>query len=371
MKNESDEFVALARDIHRRAVIIDTHCDTTQRLMADDWNIAQRHSEGHVDLPRLREGGVDAVFFAVFAGGLGGPIGPAQEARRQIRRLHDTAQRHTEEIAVSTTADDIRRAKTHGRLAMLIGIEGGHLIEDDLDILNEFHHDGATYLTLTHALHTNWADSSGVHEALAPRHGGLTDFGREVIREMNGLGMMVDVSHVSDATFWNVLETSTAPVLATHSSCRAVAPHRRNLSDEMIRALAACGGSVQINFAAAFLDPHHPPLDTVKVREWFAAGGPSSRKVTTHVTPFERLVDHVDHALQLVGPDHVGIGSDFDGVPALPEGMEDCAKLPRLTAALFQRGYGEADLAKVLGGNVLRIMEACRQRAGIKRHEPG
>jgi len=366
----SDDNVALARALHRRVIVVDTHCDTTQRLMNPDWDPAIRHADGHIDWPRLRDGGVAAVFFAVWAQATADSRGGmADAADAQIRRLQEVARRHTDAVVGAQTAQDIRQAKAQGRLAMLIGIEGGHLIDDSLDVLGRFRRRGATYLTLTHALHTNWADSAGVHEPLAPRHGGLTEFGRDVIRELNRLGMMVDVSHVSDDTFWQVLDVSETPVIATHSSCRAVAPHRRNVSDDMIRSLAARGGTVHINFASAFLDPDYPPPDPKLVHEWFSAGGAPRRRVTNHVTRFEWLVDHLDHALQLVGPDHVGIGSDFDGVPSLPEGMEDCSKLPYLTAALLQRGYSTADLEKVLGANVLRVMEACQsyaQRGGLR-----
>jgi membrane dipeptidase len=192
-------------------------------------------------------------------------------------------------------------------------------------------------------------------------HGGLTDFGREVVRELNHLGMMVDVSHVSDDTFWDVMETSSAPIVASHSSCRAVSPHRRNLNDEMIQAVARSGGVVQINFHAGFVDPTFPSIDPQVIHEWWESDPADRQPLTDHITPLSVLIDHFDHAIRLVGPDHVGIGSDFDGVPALPAGMEDCSKLPNLTAALLQRGYSEEDLKKVLGENVLRVMEQCQR----------
>jgi len=216
-------------------------------------------------------------------------------------------------------------------------------------------------MTLTHAAHTDWADSSGVHQELAPRHGGLADFGREVIREMNRLGMMVDLSHVSDATIRDVLSTSAAPVLASHSSCRAVSPHRRNLSDELIQAIARSGGTVQINFHPRFVDPNFPPIDEKLIAEWWHGGGVLRKPLTDHRTPLSTLVDHFEHAIRLVGYEHVGIGSDFDGIPAVVEGMEDCSKLPALTAELLQRGHREDDLTKVLSENVLRVMERCQQ----------
>ncbi|MEK6799579.1 MAG: dipeptidase [Planctomycetota bacterium] len=350
-----------AREIHRCAVVIDSHCDTTQRLMDPTFDLSQRHQSGHVDIPRLREGGVDAVFLAVFAAGPL-PLGAGPPAARaQLRRIHETVRQHAEVLSLARSAADVGRAKSAGKIAVLPAIEGGYLLDDSLEVLREFHDAGATYLTLTHAFHTHWADSSGVHEALEPLHGGLTEFGREVVKELNRLGMMVDVSHASDETFWEVLETSKAPVFASHSSCRAVCPHRRNLSDEMIRAIAQSGGVVQINFAAGFVDSAFPLPDPKAMQAWLANLQVPPPKVTDHRTPLSLLVDHFDHALQLVGPKHVGLGSDFDGVPALPDGMQDCSMLPNLTAALLDRGYDEADLVMILGGNLLRLMDACER----------
>jgi len=359
MNHRAEEHLQRAIALHREAVVIDTHCDTTQRLADPTWSITRRDPYGHVDLPRLREGGVDALFLAAYAPELEKPGDGIAAVTGQIGRIHEAAARHADQIVLARSAVDVRAAKTAGKVALLIAVEGGHLIEDSIEVLRDYREKGAMYLTLTHSFHTNWADSSGVREDLAPRHGGLTDFGKEVVRTLNRLGMMVDVSHVSDATFWDVLETSSAPVIASHSSCRAVAPHRRNLSDEMIRAIAETGGVVQINFALHFVDATAPPLSGDALRRWLDGGGVMREPVTDHVTPLAMLVDHFDHALQLVGPEHVGIGSDFDGVPALPAGMEHCGKLPHLTAALLARGYTEARLAPMLGENVLRVMEAC------------
>lgn len=331
--------------------------------MRDDWDFSARHADGHVDIPRLREGGVSAVFLAAYVPGRGKPGSLAAAAQAQLDRIHATARSFEEDLQFARNSAEVRRAKSDGKIALLIGIEGGHLIEGSLDILREFSERGAVYMTLTHAFHTDWADSSGVHDDLAPLHGGLTAFGRDVVREMNRLGMMVDVSHVSDSTFWDVLDASTAPVIASHSSCRAIAAHRRNLSDEMIRAIAQRGGVVQINFAAAFVDPTFPPLSSRIVEEWSSRGGFKKSPFARHVTPLSVLVDHFEHALRLAGPEHVGIGSDFDGVAALPRGMEDCSKLPNLTAELLQRGHSEATLAKVLGGNILRVMDGCQPHA--------
>jgi len=363
MTDVDHPFAAEAAELHRRCLVIDTHCDTTQLLMRDDWSFDERHVEGHVDIPRLKVGGVGAIFLAVYQKGpLPSGEGPAA-ARNQIDCIRDSTLRYPSQLCAATRSEDIRRARSEGRIAVLTAVEGGYLIDDSLDVLQEFHGLGVVYMTLTHAFHTNWADSSGVHQDLSPKHGGLTSFGRDVIRRMNRLGMIVDVSHVSDAAFWDVVETTEAPILATHSSCRAVSPHRRNLSDDMIRAIAETGGSVQINFASAFIDPDFPRYDPSAAEQWPGVGASPVPPPLDHVTPFRRLVDHFEHAVRLVGPDHVGIGSDFDGVLMLPSGMEDCSNLPRLTAELMARGFKEADLRKILGENVLRVMDACQRIA--------
>jgi membrane dipeptidase len=359
--------LASARRLHRRALVVDTHCDTTQRLSKPDFVFGRRHDTGHVDIPRLRAGGVDALFLAVWASQPSQPGEGIREARRQLDLIDETIERFPADLAAAHTAYDIERARAGGRIAVLRAIEGGHLIEDSLDTLREYHARGATYMTLTHAWNTSWADSSGLYEPVAPRHGGLTEFGREVLSEMNRLGMMIDLSHASDETFWQALEVSRAPVLVTHSSCRAVRPHCRNITDEMMRALADSGGVVQINFSAAFVDADYPPLNPASLKAMMA-GEPPPDEVLAHGTPLDKLVDHFEHALGVVGPAHVGIGSDFDGVGHLPTGMEDCSKLPNLTAELLRRGVREDDLTLVLGQNVLRVMRRCAEVADELRH---
>lgn len=358
-----DERLAQALALHRKATVIDSHVDTTQRTLNPEWDFSRRHEDGHVDLVRLREGGVSGVFFAVFALPNSEPGACVAAAKAQFAAIHRTIESHANKMTLCRTADDVHRARASGKLAALPAIEGGHLIECSLDVLREFRDRGAVYMTLTHAAHNDWADSAGVHAELPPRHGGLTDFGRQVIREMNRLGMMVDVSHVSDDTVRDVLEASSAPVIASHSSCRAVSQHRRNLSDELIRAIADRGGVVQINFHPGFIDPDFPEIPESAIAEWWHGGGVMRKPLTDHRTPLSLLVDHFDHAIELVGYDHVGIGSDFDGIPAVTEGMEDCSKLPFLTAELLRKGHREADLIKVLGQNILRVMDACHNEA--------
>jgi len=352
-----------ARALHHRAAVVDTHVDTTQRLADEAWNFTSRHSEGHVDLPRMKDGGIDAMFFAVFAAGPLAKGDGIRAAREQIRHIQTLATQFPDDVVFAVTADDVREAKAQGKVAIILAIEGGYLIEDSLDILNEYRSAGAAYMTLTHAFHTTWADSAGVHQDLKPLHNGLTTFGREVVKEMNRIGMMVDISHVSDKTFWDVLDVTTSPPIATHCSCRAVSPHRRNLTDEMMKAIADRDGVVQINFAAGFIDPNYPPINPDRVKAFFQQGCPANVRLTDHITPLSILVDHFDHALTLIGPDHVGIGTDFDGIPALPDDMHDCSYLPNLTALLLDRGYDEEALAKVLGSNALRVMDACQSIA--------
>ena len=266
-----------------------------------------------------------------------------------------------------------------------MGVEGGHAIDSDLAMLRMFFALGARYMTLTHTNHTPWADTS----SKPPEHNGLTDFGRQVVREMNRLGMMVDISHVSDKTFTDVLETSAAPVIASHSSCRALADVPRNMTDDMLRAIAAKGGVVHINFYEGFLDQgFQQRLDGLKAEQSQqdeienqapkfgdrSRVGPEVRKINTQRiaklgrVPLSKLLDHFEHAVKIAGVDHVGLGSDFDGVDdLLPEGMEDASKIPNLVAGLMERGFSDADILKILGGNTLRVMRAVES---VAQHSP-
>jgi membrane dipeptidase len=387
----ADEIAERARRIHADAIVIDTHIDTTQRLLRPEWSFFERHQPpdpaargrgtgNHVDYPRMREGGLDAAFFSIFISGeTTGPIA-VRRALEQIDAVRRLAEQHPEEMVLATSAADVRAAHKTGRVATLMGVEGGHMIDDSLAMLRSFAGLGVSYLTLTHSEHTGWADSSG-HPA---KHDGLTAFGKDVVRELNRLGMMVDVSHVSDKTFWDALATSRAPLLASHSSCRALAGHPRNMTDEMIKALAAKGGVIQINFMAGYIDndlylaqearrprtealraelerklpgPENAEKRMTEMRAAMAAIEPPLPKVS-----WERIVDHIDHAAKLAGPEHVGLGSDFDGA-GMPLGMEDCSQLPKITEALLRKGYSEAQVRGVLGENLLRLMERVAQVA--------
>ena len=382
----ADDISSRARVLHFSSLVFDTHTDTPQRILFDRFDLATRDREGCVDIPRLREGGVGAVFFALWV-----PVGISGEAAtRRARDLLDAtvaeAQRHGEQLVLCTSTADVQSARSSARIAVLLGLEGGHAINADLAVLREFHARGVRYVTLTHNAATEWADSSSA----APRHHGLTDFGREVIREMNRLGMLVDVSHVSDATFDDVLETSRAPVVASHSCCRTLCDAPRNLDDPMIRRLAAGGGVIHITFHDSFLSQEYATAYRALAAESAARQEAiiekygenearilmegqrwSDQAIRAGKLPqvsWERIVEHIDHAVSVAGADHVGIGSDFDGA-FMPEGMEDASKLPRITEGLFRRGYADADVRQILGENTLRVMAEAEQIGKELREE--
>lgn len=363
-----------ASELHFKSLFIDTHVDTTQRLVFGDFDLAVRHEDGSVDIPRLREGGVDAVFFAIWTPGTVTGSAAVERAYAQFEAIRAHVTAHSQELVLARSASDILEARNSGRIALLIGIEGGHLIRNELEILRSYYDLGARYMTLTHGLNVDWADAS----TDKPKNNGLTPFGREVIREMNRLGMMVDISHVSDQTFYDVLAASQAPVIATHSSCRARCDAPRNLSDAMIGALAANGGVIQINFHMGFLSQDFrnawkrnsglsneiearvkehcgenlacQMLEASKIVRELVAQGKLPR------VDCSEIVEHLCHAVNVAGAAHVGIGSDFDGAD-MPYGMEDASHLPKITLALLEKGYAESDIHKILGGNTLRLMQ--------------
>lgn len=366
-----EELRERAHRIHASSIVIDGHNDVTSFILDYGYDLGMDGADPSkrdatlywlppvrwllprpeggtlrmdTDLRRLRAGGVDAQFFSIFAQPRFLPDHARARAMDMIDALERQLERHPGDLELALTAADVRRIAAAGRIAALMGLEGGHAIENDLGNLREFYARGIRYMTLTWMNTNDWADSS-TDDA---RHGGLTGFGREVVREMNRLGMLVDVSHVSDETFFDVIETTRVPVIASHSSMRALADHPRNMTDEMLRALARNGGIVMINFSENFIDPDKAGV-WPSVRHWFAHLGWQD-------TPLEMLVDHFEHAIRVAGIDHVGLGSDFDGVLFLPEGMKDVSDFPNLTRELLRRGHSEADVRKVLGGNFLRVM---------------
>jgi len=354
---------ARAARVHDQAIVVDTHIDTTQMLGREGWDFMARHDsargpggEGsHVDLPRMKAGGLDAAFFSIYmAGTVTGPEA-VKRSLVMIDNVRRLSEQHPNDIVLATTAADIRAAAKAGKIATLMGMEGGHMIDDSLNVLRDYQRLGVRYMTLTHSVNTNWADSSGDK----PAHNGLTDFGRDVVREMNRLGMMVDISHVADKTFWDALEVSTAPLLASHSSCRAISGHPRNMTDDMIKALAAKGGVIQINYEVTFLD--NDRNEASRKREGLSRDEQAKLPPLPAVS-WEKIIEHIDHAVKLVGATHVGLGSDFDGA-TMPQGMDDVSMLPKITAALLAKGYSEQDVTNILGGNLLRLMEQVEARA--------
>jgi membrane dipeptidase len=344
--------------LHHEALVIDTHCDVTLRLMGSPaYDLGKRNSAGHVDLVRMKEGGLDAEFLAVW-------VDPYRfkgrqlwaRAMRMFDAIHAAVKRYPSLARLALSAADVERTVGEGKLALLIGVEGGHAIGDFssekvvLDRLKELHRRGARYLTLTWMTSNPLAGSSGDEG----RAGGLTALGRRVVRTMNDLGMMVDLSHVSDRTFFDALEISRSPVIASHSSMRHLAKQVRNVSDEMLRALKKNGGVVCVNFFSGFLEDRW-------MRELKRVGKEGKHRIKR--SELGVLADHIDHAVKVAGVDHVCLGSDFDGISAPPVGLEDASKLPALTAELARRGYSARDLRKVLGQNVLRVMRENERRA--------
>ncbi|MBK5292910.1 MAG: dipeptidase [Acidobacteriia bacterium] len=367
--------------VHRSALLIDTHNDVTSETVKG-LDIGPLRQQGHTDLVRLKQGGVGAVFFAAYVSGTYAQGNrAANRAMEMIDTIrHDIVGRHPTDFELALTADGIAAARKKGRIAALIGIEGGHAIEDSLRLLRNFHALGVRYMTLTHNNSNHWADSAG--DANKPNNG-LSGFGREVVREMNRLGMMVDISHASDKTFYDVLEASTVPPFASHSSCRSLANIPRNMTDAMITALGKKGGLVQINFGCEFLNQKSAETSTwanpkiaegLRQRANAQAAGEKARaellkKLTSEAdakmarATLEDAVAHIDRVVKLAGIDTVGIGSDYDGVGCVPVGLEDVSKFPALTRALLEKGYSPADVHKIYGGNLLRLMREAEKAA--------
>ena len=362
-----------AKKLHFSSIVIDTHDDTTQRLLDPQFDLGARHSDGSIDIPRMRDGGLSALFFSIWIPSkITGPQA-VKQALDQIDAVRETVRNHPNDLALATTADEIRTARQQNKIAALLGVEGGHMIANDLGVLRSFAALGVRYMTLTHTGNTDWADSS----TDKAEHNGLTDFGKDVVREMNRLGVIVDVSHVSDKTFYDVLATSKAPVFASHSSCRALCDAPRNMTDDMIRDLAKHGGVIQINYHVGFLSQEfrdveaaHPELQKgieaeIKKRCGddegcsLVAGDQIVRDyVQASKLPrvdWTKIIEHIDHAVKVAGIDHVGLGSDFDGA-MMPFGMEDASHLPQITEALLQKGYSDPDIRKILGENTLRLL---------------
>lgn len=369
---ESTRPADRAGRIHHDAVLFDAHCDTLLRIADEKLDLGRRARDGHLDLVRMAEGGVDVQVFAVY-------VEPREMHRVRSRTfelldtIHAELARHPGRVALARTVDEALGIVRRGKIAAFLGLEGGYALEDDPAVLELLHDRGVRYMTLTWRFNTGWADGSEDK----PRHNGLTPLGRRIVREMNRLRMVIDVSHASDATFWDVLETTTQPVIASHSNARALTDHVRNLSDEMLRAVAKNGGVVGIGFAAAFLDEKFrsrgaalierlkPEIERTKsCKDTAAVCRERLKQLYRRVAgqlprvSIERVIDHIDHVARVAGIDHVGLGSDFDGYTTGPAELSDCSRLPLITQRLLARGYSPADVKKILGGNFLRVFRA-------------
>jgi len=377
-QSANDTMTSRARQLHNRAIVVDGHADTPQRMIDRHFDIGVRHADGNVDLPRMRDGGLDAIFFSIWVPGTVTGPNAVKRALAQIEAVRDAVRTHPSELSLALTAADIRQAAAEHKVAALMGVEGGHMIRNDLGVLRTYASLGVRYLTLTHNYNTAWADAATAR----PQHDGLTPFGKDVIRELNRLGLMVDISHVSDKTFADVLEVSAAPVIASHSSCRVFSDSPRNMTDDMIRALARQGGVMMINYNASFLSeefrvaPRRKAYaERLREAEKTCQGNQACRTMATErvnqeamqsgllpKVTWEKIIEHIDHAVKIAGVDHVGLGSDFDGA-TMPLGMEDVSRLPAITGALLKRGYSEPDIEKILGANILRVMEQVERKS--------
>ena len=369
----ADDIAQRARKLHLSSIVVDTHDDTTQRLLDGDFDLLPRNGSGSIDIPRMKEGGLAAIFFSIWIPSKINGSEAVKHALDQIDAVREQVRRHPTETTLATTAAEIREARKNGKIAALMGVEGGHMIASDLGVLRSYAALGVRYMTLTHSGNDEWADSS-TDKAV---HNGLTDFGKNVVREMNRLGVMVDISHVSDKTFYDALDVSRAPLIASHSSCRAICDAPRNMTDQMIKDLAAKGGVIQINYHVGFLsqefrdaekaDPEINKAISAEVQKrcgekegcQLIEGDKITREyVEKGKLPrvdWTKIIEHIDHAVKVGGVDHVGLGSDFDGAN-MPYGMEDASKLPKITEALLRKGYSEGDVKKILGENTLRVM---------------
>jgi membrane dipeptidase len=374
----ADDVAQRARKLHTEAIVVDTHLDAPDQLARKWADVAVRGATDHFDIHRARQGGLTAPFFSIYVAASYAEGGAARRALDLIDLTHRVVDGHIKDMMMAGSVADIRAAKQAGKIAVLMGIEGGHAIEDSLGVLRQMYRAGIRYMTLTHTNTNNWADSSGpfYQPDFDPKksavHGGLSEFGRDVVKEMNRLGMIVDISHVSDATVEDVLAVSRAPVMASHSSCRAISNMPRNLTDAQIKEVASKGGLVMINVGSGFLDqkvydqftamlakvkPDYLRLkaqyakDPAKLRDemrklYSKAGRPGR-------TSWTKVVEHIEHVIKVGGEDAVGFGADFDGIEDPPIGFEDTALYPKITEELLRRGHSEARVKKVLGDNFL------------------
>jgi membrane dipeptidase len=378
-----------ALQIHRRAIVIDTHNDVTTPMTNDDFDLSGTPPTPYrTNIERMKKGGLTAEFFSLYVK----PWyvehgGSARRTLDMIDSVYRAVERHPRDLMFATSVADIRRAKRQGKIAALMGIEGGHAIEDSLPTLREFYRLGVRYMTLTWNNTNNWADAGRGEK----KHQGLSDFGKEVVREMNRLGMMIDVSHVSDETMSDALEVSKAPIIASHSSARALSNVPRNIPDDLLKRIAKNGGVIHVNFYSVFVDTNTvSPQSTARDERLKAQQAAIDKKYKNDPErraeesdkleaanplpplPISKLIDHIDHIVKVAGIDHVGIGADFDGANDMPEGAQDVSMLPNITYELLKRGYSERDIRKILGENLLRAFaEAERVARSMSRSISG
>lgn len=365
------------RAIHESAIIIDTHADTPGRLVDENFDLGQDAGSGYLDFNKIKAGNLGAEFFSIWVEPQANKGNESKRALDMIDSVYEQARRHPDKMMMAFSTRDIMTAHREHKLAALMGVEGGHAIEGDIRILRDYYRLGVRYMTLTWSNTNEIGDSSGdMTNKNIQHHDGLTDFGRQVVLEMNRLGMMVDISHVADSTFYQTIELSRAPVIASHSSARALTSAPRNMTDEMLVALARKNGVAQANFYCAFISQKYfdgahklaadKDPDYLKVQELFIKPQtPATAKELAEAKarlapklprpPLSDLIDHIDHMVKVAGVDHVGLGSDFDGIDCSPQGLDSAADLPKITEALYQRGYKATDIDKILGGNLLRV----------------
>jgi len=377
-----------ALQIQRRAIVIDTHNDVTTPMTNDDYDLSGTPPAPYrTSIARMKQGGLTAEFFSLYVK----PWyvehgGSARRTLDMIDSVYRAVERNPRDLMIATSVTDIRRAKRQGKIAALMGIEGGHAIEDSLATLREFYRLGVRYMTLTWNNTNNWADAGRGEK----KHHGLSDFGKEVVREMNRLGMLVDVSHVSDETMSDALDVSKAPIIASHSSARALSNVPRNIPDDLLKRIAKNGGVVQVNFYSVFVDEKTvTPQSNEREKRLKAQQAAIDEKYKDDPErraeesdkleaanplpplPISKLIDHIDHIVKVAGIDHVGIGADFDGANDMPEGAQDVSMLPNITYELLKRGYSETDIRKILGENLLRVMAAAERVSSGKRISDG
>jgi membrane dipeptidase len=368
-------------ELHDKVLTVDTHADTPSRLLRGDWDIGERHEStgrrgSKIDLPRMAEGGLDAEFFAAFVGqGARTPEGYAEAKERAFRVLdaiHKMCEDYPALVVLATNPEDAYRIEKEGKRAAFIGMENGYPIGQDLSMIERYYNRGVRYITLCHSGDNDICDSS--KDRGDPEDNGLSEFGKEVVAECNRLGVMIDISHASEKSFFDIIEATKAPIIASHSSARALCDHPRNLTDEQLRALAKNGGVIQICFVSSFVKEQPPNPEREAAIEALREKYGSRRDIQDDATrakvmeayqeiyekypgesaTLQELVDHIDHVVELIGVDHVGIGTDFDGGGGV-EGCNDVSEMPNITEELLKRGYSEEDIQKIWGGNIMRV----------------